>query len=52
MYGKSYKVGRRAQRHTGGGGSMKPTNFSEGIFGILVLAFFAAIFILPFALFM
>jgi len=52
MYGKAYKSGRRVQRHTGGGGSMKPTNFSEGVFGILVLAFVVGIICLPFALFM
>jgi len=52
MYGKAYKSGRRVQRHTGGGGSMKPTNFSEAIFGMLVLAFVFIIFALPFAIFM
>jgi hypothetical protein len=44
MYGKAYKSGRRVQRHTGGGGSMKPTNFSEALFGLLVLAVLLASF--------
>lgn len=52
MYGKAYKSGRHVQRHTGGGGSMKPTNFSEAIFGMLVIAGIFAVFALPFALFM
>lgn len=51
MYGKAYKSGRHVQRHTGGGGSMKPTNFSEVIFGMLVLGIIFVIFALPFALF-
>ncbi len=37
MIGKSYNVGRHVQRYTGGGGSMKPTNFSEAILGMIVL---------------
>ena len=52
MYGKAYKSGRRVQRHTGGGGSMKPTNNSEILFGMLVLAGVLVIIALPFALFM
>ena len=52
MYGKSYKSGRRVQRYTGGGGSMKPTNFSQSVIGLATFVLFAVIFFLPFALFM
>ena len=52
MYGKAYKSGRRVQRHTGGGGSMKPTNNSEVIIGLITLVFVFAIIVLPLALFM
>lgn len=50
--GKAYKSGRHVQRFSGGGGSMKPTNNSEAIFGMLVLAFVFIIIALPFAIFL
>lgn len=38
MIGRSYSLGRKVERYSGGGGSMKPTNFSEVIIGLFVIA--------------
>jgi hypothetical protein len=37
MFGQAYDKGRLGNRMSGGGGSMKPNNNSESLFGILLL---------------